>query len=125
MKKHLIAVSAAACVCVMSLTGAPRASGATGAKAVAKTSATTGAATGDNTRASTSTGTAANASSTDAPTTAASLELAIGEQRLIAQGRAVRRVAIGDPAVADVLVVKEERSGGVLLIGKGAGTTRV
>jgi pilus assembly protein CpaC len=133
MKRHLIAVSAAACVCVMSLTGAPRASGATGAATVAKSGAgkgmtagtTAGTATADNTRAPISTAAAANASSTVALTSAAPLELAIGEQRLIGQGRAVRRVAIGDPAVADVLVVKEDRSGGVLLIGKSAGTTRV
>jgi pilus assembly protein CpaC len=121
MKKHLIAVSVAACVCVMSLTDAPPASGATGAAIVVKTGTTTG----DNTRVPTGKVALANASSTDALTTDAPLELAIGEQRLIAQGRTVRRVAIGDPAVADVLVVKEDRSGGVLLIGRRAGTTRV
>jgi pilus assembly protein CpaC len=34
-------------------------------------------------------------------------------------------VAIGDPSVADVLIIKGDKSGGVLLIGKSPGTTNV
>ncbi|MDN7498472.1 type II and III secretion system protein family protein [Burkholderia gladioli] len=52
----------------------------------------------------------------------ASVDIAVGAQRQIAAGRSLQRVAVGDPAVADVLVVK---GGGVLLIGKSAGTTNV
>ncbi|WLE59105.1 type II and III secretion system protein family protein [Burkholderia plantarii] len=54
----------------------------------------------------------------------ADVDLAVGAQRQIATGRSLQRVAIGDPAVADVLVVKGN-GGGVLLIGKSAGTTNV
>ncbi|MFY4697010.1 type II and III secretion system protein family protein [Burkholderia glumae] len=54
----------------------------------------------------------------------AGVDLAVGAQRQIATGRSLQRVAIGDPAVADVLVVKGN-GGGVLLIGKSAGTTNV
>ncbi|MEK6348327.1 MAG: type II and III secretion system protein family protein [Burkholderia sp.] len=52
----------------------------------------------------------------------ASVDVAVGAQRPIAAGRALQRVAVGDPAVADVLIIK---GGGVLLIGKSAGTTNV
>lgn len=50
------------------------------------------------------------------------IELATGAQRQIAVGRGVQRVAVGDPNVADVLVVKGGR-GGVLLVAKAAGST--
>ncbi|CAB3771287.1 type II and III secretion system protein family protein [Paraburkholderia solisilvae] len=66
-----------------------------------------------------------HAGSAAAADAAAPLELAVGEQRMLAQGRALQRVAVGDPSVADVLIVKGDRRGGVLLVGKGAGTTRV
>lgn len=52
------------------------------------------------------------------------IELAIGAQRQIATGRDLQRVAVGDPNVADVLVVKGGR-GGVLLVAKAAGSTNV
>lgn len=51
------------------------------------------------------------------------IELPVGGQRQLAWGRALARVAVGDPAVADVLVLKG--SGGVLLLGKAPGTTNV
>lgn len=51
-----------------------------------------------------------------------SVDVAVGAQRPIAAGRTLQRVAVGDPAVADVLIIK---GGGVLLIGKSAGTTNV
>ncbi|WP_063532533.1 type II and III secretion system protein family protein [Burkholderia sp. MSMB1589WGS] len=50
------------------------------------------------------------------------IELTTGAQRQIAVGRGVQRVAIGDPNVADVLVIKGGR-GGVLLVAKAAGST--
>ncbi|AIP50026.1 type II/III secretion system protein [Burkholderia pseudomallei] len=50
------------------------------------------------------------------------IELAAGTQRQIAVGHGVQRVAIADPNVADVLVIKGGR-GGVLLVAKAAGTT--
>ncbi len=43
------------------------------------------------------------------------IELAAGTQRQIAVGHGVQRVAIADPNVADVLVIKGGR-GGVLLV---------
>jgi pilus assembly protein CpaC len=125
MKRHLIAVGMAAGVCATSLAGAPHANGATDATTDTDTNAATRAGSGGGTRGRTNAAGVANAPAADALSQAQPVELAVGEQRLITQGRAVRRVAIGDPAVADVLVVKGERSGGVLLVGKGAGTTRV
>jgi pilus assembly protein CpaC len=35
----------------------------------------------------------------------------------------LQRVAIGDPSVADVLIIKGDKRGGLLLVGKAAGTT--
>ncbi|CAB3760614.1 type II and III secretion system protein family protein [Paraburkholderia humisilvae] len=95
MKNHLLAVSIAASLCAGLVFGAP------------------------------GTGRAASAAARASATDAAPLELAVGEQRLLAQGRSLQRVAVGDPSVADVLIVKGNRRGGVLLVGKGAGTTRV
>ncbi len=54
---------------------------------------------------------------------APTIELTVGAQRSVAGGHALQRVAIGDPAVADVLIIKGEKRGGVLLVGKAAGTT--
>ncbi|CAG9235607.1 type II and III secretion system protein family protein [Burkholderia gladioli] len=53
----------------------------------------------------------------------AGVDLAVGAQRQIAAGRNLQRVAVGDPAVADILIIKG--GGGVMLIGKSAGTTNV
>jgi pilus assembly protein CpaC len=52
-----------------------------------------------------------------------SIALAVGGQRQLATGRTLVRVAVGDPAVADVLVIKGEGRGGVLVVGKAPGTT--
>jgi len=52
------------------------------------------------------------------------LVMAAGEQRQIAAGRALVRVAVGNPDVADVLVIREgDGRGGVLVVGKSPGTT--
>jgi pilus assembly protein CpaC len=67
--------------------------------------------------------------STTAHSAAASLpqsvDLVVGEQRTLAVSGALTRIAVGDPTVADVLIVRGDRRGGVLLVGKGAGTTNV
>lgn len=52
------------------------------------------------------------------------ISLAVGAQRQLATGRSLQRVAVGDPSVADVLIVKGGR-GGVLLVAKNAGSTNV
>ena len=58
--------------------------------------------------------------------TAATVSLAVGEQRQIAAGEPLVRVAIGDPAVADVLVMKgDDHRGGVLLVAKAPGATNL
>jgi pilus assembly protein CpaC len=54
-----------------------------------------------------------------------SVDLVVGEQRTLPVSGALTRIAVGDPSVADVLVVRGDPRGGVLLIGKGAGTTSV
>ncbi|AXF08218.1 pilus assembly protein CpaC [Paraburkholderia sp. GV068] len=53
------------------------------------------------------------------------LDIAVGSQQSLAGGHTLRRVAIGDPSVADVLIIKGDKTGGVLLIGKSPGTTNV
>ncbi|WP_239482812.1 type II and III secretion system protein family protein [Paraburkholderia sp. C35] len=55
------------------------------------------------------------------------IELAAGAQQTLAAGHTLARVAVGDPNVADVLILKGggKKRGGVLLIGKSAGTTSV
>ncbi|WP_153100584.1 type II and III secretion system protein family protein [Paraburkholderia hayleyella] len=55
----------------------------------------------------------------------ATLEMAVGAQRTLAAGHTMRRIAVGDPSVADVLVLRGDKRGGVLLVGKAAGTTSV
>ncbi|KVH81366.1 hypothetical protein WJ41_28600 [Burkholderia ubonensis] len=55
----------------------------------------------------------------------ASIDLAVGSQRQIAAGRALQRVAVGDPSVADVLIMKGSRAGAVLLVAKAPGSTNV
>jgi pilus assembly protein CpaC len=57
-------------------------------------------------------------------TAGAPLVLSVGEQRQLAPDRALARVALGDPDVADVLVMREANGrGGVLVVGKAPGTT--
>ncbi|WP_341315788.1 type II and III secretion system protein family protein [Paraburkholderia sp. IMGN_8] len=51
--------------------------------------------------------------------------LTVGAQQPLATGHTLQRVAIGDPSVADVLIIKGEKRGGVLLVGKAAGTTNL
>nr|WP_244201266.1 type II and III secretion system protein family protein [Paraburkholderia rhynchosiae] len=53
------------------------------------------------------------------------LDIVVGSQQSLASGHTLRRVAIGDPSVADVLVIRGEKAGGVLLIGKSPGSTNV
>lgn len=57
------------------------------------------------------------------PISASTIDLTVGAQQQVATGPILQRVAIGDPAVADVLIIKGDRRGGVLLVGKAAGTT--
>ena len=54
-----------------------------------------------------------------------SVDIAVGEQRTLPVTGSLTRIAVGDPSVADVLVIRGDRRGGVLLVGKGAGTTNV
>lgn len=57
---------------------------------------------------------------------AAALVLGVGEQRQVALGRSLSRVAVGDPDVADVLVIRDGGGrGGVLVVGKAPGTTNL
>lgn len=53
-----------------------------------------------------------------------SIDIAVGSQRQIAAGHDLQRVAVGDPGVADVLIIRGGR-GGVLLVAKAAGSTNV
>ncbi|MEM5385609.1 type II and III secretion system protein family protein [Paraburkholderia phymatum] len=70
---------------------------------------------------------ASQASAATAATPA--IDLAVGAQRTLAAGHTLQRVAVGDPNVADVLILKggtkADSHGGVLLVGKSAGTTSV
>ncbi|PXX14411.1 pilus assembly protein CpaC [Paraburkholderia tropica] len=66
-----------------------------------------------------------SAGSPDAGAPAGTVDITVGEQRTLPVTGALTRVAVGDPAVADVLVVRGDRRGGLLLVGKGAGTTTV
>ena len=49
----------------------------------------------------------------------------VGAQQPRDRPYASKRVAIGDPAVADVLIIRGDKRGGVLLVGKAAGTTNL
>jgi pilus assembly protein CpaC len=60
-----------------------------------------------------------------APGSPQTVDITVGAQQPLARGHALRRVAIGDPSVADVLIVKGDKAGGVLLIGKSPGTTNL
>jgi pilus assembly protein CpaC len=71
---------------------------------------------------------AAQAGQSAQPATAApgqTIALTVGAQQQIAVGHTLQRVAIGDPSVADVLIIKGDKRGGVLLVGKAAGTTNL
>ncbi|MBK3840803.1 UNVERIFIED_ORG: pilus assembly protein CpaC [Paraburkholderia sediminicola] len=61
----------------------------------------------------------------DAAANARNVDIIVGSQQSLASGHTLRRVAIGDPTVADVLIVKGDKTGGVLLIGKSPGTTSI
>ncbi|MFM0156013.1 type II and III secretion system protein family protein [Paraburkholderia sediminicola] len=61
----------------------------------------------------------------DAAADVRNVDIAVGSQQSLASGHTLRRVAIGDPTVADVLIVRGDKTGGVLLIGKSPGTTSV
>ncbi|VWC64121.1 membrane protein [Burkholderia lata] len=58
-------------------------------------------------------------------TASSTIELAVGAQRQISASRTLQRVAVGDPAIADVLIMKGNRSGSVLLTAKAPGATNV
>lgn len=58
----------------------------------------------------------------DAPRT---IEITVGSQQTLDPGHTLQRVAVGDPTVADVLILKGDKHGGVLLVGKAPGTTSV
>jgi len=55
------------------------------------------------------------------------IDITVGAQKQIAMGRILQRVAVGDPAVADVLWLKSSSgaNGGLLLVGKSAGRTEM
>ncbi|MDR5826872.1 type II and III secretion system protein family protein [Caballeronia sp. LP006] len=57
------------------------------------------------------------------PAQAEAIKLTSGAQKPLMLGRALQRVAVGDPAVADVLVLKG--NDGVMLVGKAPGNTDV
>ncbi|WP_277185262.1 type II and III secretion system protein family protein [Caballeronia sp. BR00000012568055] len=52
---------------------------------------------------------------------APTIALTVGAQKSISRGRAFSRIAVGDAAVADVITLRG--NGGVLIVGKSAGTT--
>ena len=51
--------------------------------------------------------------------------ITVGSQQSLALGHTLQRIAIGDPTVADVLIIRGDKRGGVLLIGKSPGTTNL
>jgi len=53
------------------------------------------------------------------------IDLTAGEQRTLAITGPLKRIAVGDPSVADVLVMRGEGNRSILLVGKAAGTTQV
>ena len=56
--------------------------------------------------------------------TPSTIALSVGEQRQIEPGTRLARVAVADPAVADVLVIRDgDGRGGILAIGKAPGRT--
>jgi pilus assembly protein CpaC len=65
------------------------------------------------------------APASDAADAPQAVDITVGAQQPLALGHTLQRVAIGDPAVADVLIIKGDKRGGVLLIGKSPGTTNL
>ncbi|WP_345813773.1 type II and III secretion system protein family protein [Paraburkholderia sp. PREW-6R] len=69
----------------------------------------------------------AEPASTGQPAPPSTVLLTVGGQQQLTTGHALQRVALGDPSVADVLIIKGAGqgagTGGVLLVGKAAGTT--
>ena len=58
--------------------------------------------------------------------TSSAIVMSVGEQRQLAPGQPLRRVALGDPNVADVLVIRDgDGRGGVLVVGKAPGRTNL
>ncbi|MGH8782271.1 type II and III secretion system protein family protein [Paraburkholderia sp.] len=53
------------------------------------------------------------------------LDIVVGSQQVIAKGLTLRRVAIGDPTVADVRILNGDKTHGVLVTGKSPGTTNL
>ena len=53
------------------------------------------------------------------------INLTVGEQRTLPIAGALKRIAVGDPSVADVLVVRGTGQHSVLLVGKASGATQV
>ena len=51
------------------------------------------------------------------------VNLVVGLQQSVPVGRSLSRVAIGDPGIADVMVMRGTRTGNLLLIAKAPGTT--
>jgi pilus assembly protein CpaC len=98
MRKRILAWRVAMIVCVLPMAVRPVASGAADSAGIAP-----------------------------APAAAPVIDLAVGAQQTLAAGRTLTRVAVGDPNVADVLILKggAKKRGGVLLVGKSAGTTSV
>jgi len=56
---------------------------------------------------------------------AQTVDITVGSQQSLALGHSLQRVAVGDPTVADVLIIRGDKRGGVLLIGKSPGTTNL
>jgi pilus assembly protein CpaC len=53
------------------------------------------------------------------------VDITVGSQQSLALGHSLQRVAVGDPTVADVLIIRGDKRGGVLVIGKSPGTTNL
>jgi pilus assembly protein CpaC len=53
------------------------------------------------------------------------VDIMVGAQQSLALGHSLQRVAVGDPSVADVLIVRGDKRGGVLLLGKSPGSTNL
>ncbi|SDH70613.1 pilus assembly protein CpaC [Paraburkholderia phenazinium] len=68
---------------------------------------------------------AADGAQMAAQTVPQSVDITVGSQQSLAAGHSLQRIAIGDPTVADVLIIKGDKRGGVLLIGKSPGTTNL
>ncbi|RFU47980.1 type II and III secretion system protein family protein [Paraburkholderia sp. DHOC27] len=65
------------------------------------------------------------APASDAADAPQAVNITVGSQQSLASGHTLTRIAVGDPSVADVLIIRGDKHGGVLLIGKSPGTTNV